>query len=97
MRESDVVARWGGEEFAILLPAVPEDGAAEALRTLDRARIAVAARPILLGPGLGSAVVTISAGVALYPAVRDPADLVRTADQALYRAKESGRNAVRAG
>jgi diguanylate cyclase (GGDEF)-like protein len=96
LRETDMVARYGGEEFAILLPGISaEEGSAEALRGVERARSMVARTPLVLGPGLPPLSLTLSGGVALYPRdARDGPGLVRAADQALYRAKEGGRDRV---
>jgi diguanylate cyclase (GGDEF)-like protein len=92
-RTSDGVARYGGEEFAILLPATDEPGArvvAERIRAavedlaIPHARSEVADR------------VTISVGAAslVVPLHGEPTQLVGLADQALYRAKQLGRNRV---
>ncbi|MCX6465324.1 MAG: GGDEF domain-containing protein [Pseudonocardiales bacterium] len=96
VREVDVVGRFGGEEFVVLLADIAGDDPDEgALHVADRIRRRIAA----LRPEIddGTARVTISAGVATLP--RDGADLERlleVADAALYAAKDSGRNAVRA-
>ncbi|HWC31566.1 MAG TPA: diguanylate cyclase, partial [Actinomycetota bacterium] len=87
----DQFARYGGEEFVILLPETPCDGA---LVVAEKIRKAVAARPFTsqTGPPVR---VTVSIGVAAYPDDGESADdLLRTADAALYRAKERGRNRV---
>jgi diguanylate cyclase (GGDEF)-like protein len=94
-RRTDLVARYGGEEFLFLLPDTPAAGArvhAEAVRAqVER----TPARP---GPGGGPPVhVTVSIGV--YGVgdpgqMADPDELVRRADDALYRAKRAGRNRV---
>ncbi len=88
LRKVDVVCRYGGEEFAIILPATP---GGSAYIVADKLRRAVAAAQ---HPGLPIPV-TISVGVSEFPAngiTRD--DIVRAADAALYRAKQSGRNQV---
>jgi diguanylate cyclase (GGDEF)-like protein len=89
-RRSDVVARWGGEEFAILLPhTLPADAAvlAEKLRT----RMEVTP----FGDDKVSLSLTLSAGLASFGGeVSDGEGLVRAADEALYRAKHNGRNRV---
>jgi len=88
VREVDVVARYGGEEFVVVLPETGEDGAEHlAERICERIR----SRP--LHSSAGDLVVTISIGVAVYPDHGDsPAGLVRAADQALYAAKDGGRD-----
>jgi diguanylate cyclase (GGDEF)-like protein len=94
-RDTDLVCRWGGEEFAVLLPELAEGTPEEVLAILERARHAVGARPITLGPGLPSPMVSVSGGLALYPADgRDAAELLRRADSSLYEAKRAGRDRV---
>ena len=84
-RSVDTLARIGGEEFAWLLP---ETGAAAARTAAERARLAIGGAPF---PEAGP--ITTSAGVSeLYPGAGVD-DLVRRADEALYWAKEMGRNA----
>ncbi len=96
-RDSDLVARYGGEEFAVILPETGPEGA---LQVADRLRTQVEALGI---PHPTSGVypqVTISLGVATaYPSRGggSTADLITSADRALYEAKEGGRNQVRAG
>lgn len=86
-RQSDFVARIGGEEFAVLLP---ETALFEAMQFAEKLRCNVAVAAIATGP------VTISVGVANMPhsRVATSAELFRAADQALYRAKANGRNRV---
>jgi diguanylate cyclase (GGDEF)-like protein len=90
-RTTDLVARYGGEEFVLLLPATPADGA---LKVLEVARLELARRAVPHATSQTAAVVTFSAGLASYVADRDrdPQQLVKRADEALYRAKELGRN-----
>ncbi len=84
-RQSDFVARVGGEEFAVLLPETP---LFEAMQVAEKIRSRIAATPV---DGLD---VTVSLGVAnaLHSRVTQPAELYEAADQALYRAKSNGRN-----
>ncbi|MDQ6607345.1 MAG: diguanylate cyclase [Actinomycetota bacterium] len=85
-RDGEMVARIGGEEFALLLPETDGHGAFAAA---DRIRRAIERTPA--EPGLA---VTVSAGVCSSENAHDVDTLVRNADRALYRAKESGRNAT---
>ncbi|MCL2345928.1 MAG: diguanylate cyclase [Desulfobulbus sp.] len=88
IRTEDTACRYGGEEFLILLPNMP---LAAAVERAEGWRRAVAALTVDYG---GLAIhFTISLGVAAYPEHgQTPGDLIRCADQALYRAKAAGRN-----
>jgi len=89
-RESDIVARIGGEEFAFLLPETNEAAALIAAeRLLDQIR---KCRPII---GSETLAVTVSIGIAsASPSMSGVATLLKCADDALYEAKHSGRNRV---
>jgi len=96
LRGSDVVARYGGEEFVLLLPATPLSAA---LDTAERIRRVIAAQsmPVQTAEPLR---ISVSIGAALLPAggeadaAAQAAALVQRADQALYAAKQGGRNRV---
>jgi diguanylate cyclase (GGDEF)-like protein len=92
VRAYDVPARYGGEEFAVILPHADHD---QALRVAERMRRAVMAHPFR-GPSARAPLqVTVSIGVASYPAnAKTKVELIDRADQALYLAKSEGRNRV---
>jgi diguanylate cyclase (GGDEF)-like protein/PAS domain S-box-containing protein len=90
LRETDLFARIGGEEFAVLLP---DTGSAGAVRVAERLRREVAEGNLLLGAG--EIKFTISIGVAtLRSTDTSVEDCLQRADRAMYRAKENGRNCV---
>jgi len=91
-RRSDVVARYGGEEFVFLLPDTSADTAFD---KLEQIRAAVEALKIVLPKGQGDASLTVSAGIATFPADGTNAEeLIDEADARLFRAKAGGRNRV---
>jgi diguanylate cyclase (GGDEF)-like protein len=90
-RGGDCLARWGGEEFAILAPGIDRD---DAIRLAERARAALAEQPVQVD-GV-SIELTLSVGVAVVGSeTQTPDRLVDAADEALYDAKRAGRNCVR--
>jgi len=91
-RSSDLVARYGGEEFAIISPGINKANALEMANIICSA-IAEANLPHAMSP---FGMITVSVGVALIvPTVEvTPATLIQAADEALYHAKDSGRNQV---
>jgi diguanylate cyclase (GGDEF)-like protein len=96
--KDDFAARFGGEEFVVLLPGAPLEGAmivAERIRKL----VEVAGSPALPEPGAHPRLSTVSCGVAsCWPSETNcPDDLLESADRALYEAKAAGRNRVRCG
>lgn len=90
LREADVFCRYGGEEFVVILPETDKSGA---LGLAERIRRAVSKHSFrdTAGKPFG---ITISLGVSTMPPVAEKEALIKTADDALYRAKESGRNCV---
>jgi diguanylate cyclase (GGDEF)-like protein len=88
VREGDTVARFGGDEFTILIPRIAtiEDAAKIAQKILDTLKLPVAI-------GNRELFVTASVGIGIFPEDgADPETLVRNADTAMYRAKEQGRD-----
>ena len=89
LRDRDLLARLGGEEFGVLLPALPMQ---EAVLVAERLRSAVAAYPFMVGTRIVR--ITVSIGVASIVGFDEPARVVEAADKAMYRAKRAGRNRV---
>lgn len=92
-RAVDIVARFGGEEFVVVLPETGEEGA---VALAERIRARVEETPPVTGGEYGWLRVTVSIGVATVPSTRvnSPEELIAVADEALYRAKAQGRNRV---
>jgi len=91
LREEDVICRYGGEEFVVIMPDATEE---TALRRAEAIRAAVSEiRTHFRGELLGS--VTVSVGIAMYPdSGKNGSNLIQLADAAMYRAKRAGRNQV---
>jgi diguanylate cyclase (GGDEF)-like protein len=91
LRESDSVARFGGDEFVVLLPELTQDRyAAEVAGKV----LATVARPLVLGDR--ELCVTTSVGISVYPIDgEDEETLTRCADVAMYQAKQEGKNRYR--
>jgi diguanylate cyclase (GGDEF)-like protein/PAS domain S-box-containing protein len=88
LREGDTVARWGGDEFTLLLPQVSH--VTDVAKTAERILASLDSVFILEGNEL---YITTSIGIALYEGIDIDADtLIKHADAALYQAKEQGRN-----
>jgi diguanylate cyclase (GGDEF)-like protein/PAS domain S-box-containing protein len=88
VRQTDTVARYGGDEFTVILPDLyqPEDAAQVAEKILERV-----VEPVVAGAT--SIEVSVSIGIAVYPYDGNDIDtLLRNADDAMYRAKQAGRN-----
>lgn len=93
LRSEDAVGRYGGEEIMVVLPGLDTS---EATRAAERLRLELSSRPF--AAGTASLEVTASFGVASSAELEEAtgADLIRLADEALYRAKSRGRNRVEA-
>jgi len=92
LREIDLAARWGGEEFAVLLPGTDVQGG---IRLAERMRSALAERVIVSDAG-DRITMTASFGVAEWGGSGTANDLLAAADSALYEAKRRGKNRVEA-
>ena len=91
LRKSDRIGRYGGEEFIILFP---ETSLNEAFKLMDKARIELAEKKIIVGSALIN--VTVSVGVSEVMSMDEDAWLaVKRADTLLYQAKSAGRNCVK--
>jgi diguanylate cyclase (GGDEF)-like protein len=89
LRDADVVGRWGGEEFVVMLPEI---AAEQAKHTAERVCAVVAEHIFVEGAGLH---ITCSVGVAAFPTdASSQEQLVHMADQAMYLAKRFGRNQI---
>ena len=89
VRISDIVARYAGDEFMLLLPMADEEGAVK-----EAARIKSHIDRLDYGPSIGK--LTVSIGVAGFPSpgVNKAEDLVKNADDAMYESKKNGRNRI---
>ena len=104
-KDKDVPARWGGEEFVVLVPEVTHDvlvQVAERIRhRVSVTQVVYTTKDVATGePRAGGVEMTVSIGAAMFPAPRDTAreerllDLIERADQLMYEAKKNGRNRV---
>jgi diguanylate cyclase (GGDEF)-like protein len=91
-RSHDVVARYGGEEFILFLCQTPPE---EALKIAERLRSDIESFPFSQEKGIPIKA-TVSIGIAAYPHpdIHDCQDMIKNADNALYAAKQAGRNKV---
>ena len=90
VRASDVIARFGGDEFVLLVHEIPDRHIAS---IVARNLLSVALKPVAIGEQ--QCRVTASIGIAMYPDdAEDATTLLKRADMALYRAKEEGKNTV---
>jgi diguanylate cyclase (GGDEF)-like protein len=94
VREIDVVCRYGGEEFSVILPETDAEGA---FVVAEKIREAVSSHNFADAEGERVVTLTVSIGLATYPSTAaDQEELLRQADDALYSAKNTGRDRVRA-
>lgn len=92
LRKDDFIARFGGEEFVVLLPATDSDGA---MKVADHLRASIEACPFNFRGERVS--ITMSFGVSEFRALEAPETVFERADQALYQSKETGRNRCTCG
>jgi diguanylate cyclase (GGDEF)-like protein len=91
VRESDILARYGGDEFVVVLPETPASGA---LVIAERLRRAIEEHRFLEPQGLGARI-SASFGISTYPDhALTPEGLIQKADQAMYRVKEREKNGI---
>lgn len=92
VKGKDIVCRFGGEEFAVILPETLLSGALSVAENIRGYFSKKSLRAVAEGKDLG--VLTVSIGAACYSPGESPKDLLRRADRALYHAKNTGRNRV---
>lgn len=91
-RKIDCVCRYGGEEFAIILPDASKD---DALVIAERIRSSIADYSFINDAARPAQKITVSLGTATFPAdANEKSELIRLADEALYRAKTNGKNRI---
>jgi diguanylate cyclase (GGDEF)-like protein len=91
VRSRDLLGRWGGEEFAILLP---ETNGFQAMQVAERIRLNLRTLTITTQNGESIPMPTVSQGIAIYDEASSGEKLVDLADQRLYLAKARGRNQI---
>jgi len=86
IRDVDILSRWGGEEFTVLMPATEKEGA---LTIAERCRAVICAKPFD-----DVAAITISIGVSSYQEEDDEEGFFERVDHAMYKSKANGKNRV---
>jgi len=89
VRRQDTIARWGGEEFLILLPGCEHEGA---IRLADALRQRIGGEPFVVAAGQGRLSVTLTVGISQYQPGTTLEDCIKAADLALYQGKQLGKN-----
>jgi diguanylate cyclase (GGDEF)-like protein len=97
-RITDIVTRYGGEEFATIMPETPPDrgfAIAEKIRVRIEQEVTKTLQKLLQAlEQKYSSTITVSAGLSYYPLCKGVESLIKTADEFLYKAKQEGRNRV---
>jgi len=91
VRNRDIVGRWGGEEFAVILP---ETHGGQAMQVAERIRQTLRTLQVVTPDGLQVPPPTVSQGIAMFSEVNAAEELIHLADRRLYIAKERGRDQV---
>ncbi|MDD5688297.1 MAG: sensor domain-containing diguanylate cyclase [Elusimicrobia bacterium] len=92
LRRTDIVSRYGGDEFALILPATDKYGA---IKILEKIKTDVEKYPFEFRHNQPNGKLTISVGASIYPQdAKESMELINIADKSLYRAKKLGRNRV---
>ncbi len=95
VRPADVACRYGGEEFIVIMPDTPHD---TAMAAAERIRYRIEDEPFIVANGFKSLDVTMSGGVSTtFPPDDEVHQLIKRADEALYKAKDNGRNMIQSG
>jgi len=89
LRDQDIVARWGGEEFICLLPETKMDGARHVAEKIRKTLTSTSHTC-----NTGEVIVTVTLGVSIYNGASPLEECIGYADRALYQGKEQGRNRV---
>lgn len=92
LKGKDIAARYGGEEFAVILPQTPLSGADTVAEQIRNSISSIELKDRVNGESYGN--VSVSIGIAQYRLNELPDELIQRVDQALYRAKDQGRNRV---
>ena len=94
VRDRDIIGRYGGEEFLLVMPGLQKN---QAMSAAERIRLLIEKQDFAFGEKQPGGRLTISGGVATWPADAESGEtLIRFADEALYEAKRTGRNRVKA-